>query len=189
MNKDTGKIDLGKGVLMLLSYPIKEELVFRIIIYQIFLNRSNRKIFSSVLANFLFASIHLLNAFSGFSLSYVFFQSCFCFIVGFFYSLRFVDTDSPFEGLVLHMINNFTASFLPSVTSIDIFDPFIFTQCKNTLSFFFFFIFLHIFFASGSNVSFLLLDLLLHLQQLEKKSKMKKNNDLLFYLFKFIFVS
>ena len=111
---EEGVLDMGKALQMLIFYPLKEELVFRIIIFTLLVNRSKRVVNSAVIANILFACMHLLNLFNGFSASYVFFQTLFCFLIGFFYSLRFILSSSPLEGILFHVFNNIvTFSFLP----------------------------------------------------------------------------
>jgi membrane protease YdiL (CAAX protease family) len=118
---------------MLIFAPLREELVFRGIMVNIFYRKvclSGDPILTLLAQTFgpsvMFSLIHLFNFSAGkFSNSYVVVQVLVGFIVGSFYSMRYISSNTIWEPLLLHMGNNLFSSFLSSKYEFDAFDPLI----------------------------------------------------------------
>lgn len=110
----------------LVPAPLKEELFFRGLVFLVIWNRlrlvsvstasplvpTSLYTASALIANVLFAGVHLANLRklgSEYSLSYVMYQMAFAWLVGVFLSLRFSVSQSLFECILLHFVNNFFA--------------------------------------------------------------------------------
>ncbi|OQS04121.1 hypothetical protein THRCLA_20969 [Thraustotheca clavata] len=99
--------------------PLKEEFIFRGIIFHIFLNRipSNRS--ASLVSSILFGCTHLINLKnSNFSIMYVLLQTCLGIEIGFYYSILFFQSKfNLLNSLVLHIVNNIFSSFVSTHTA------------------------------------------------------------------------
>ena len=56
---------------------------------------------------------------------YVYLQCIFAFLIGIFYGLEMVLTDNIINVIILHIVNNIFASFVPIKRKIDLNDPII----------------------------------------------------------------
>jgi membrane protease YdiL (CAAX protease family) len=116
---------------MLIFAPLREELVFRGIMVNIFYRKvclSGDPILTLLAQTFgpsvMFSLIHLFNFSAGkFSNSYVVVQVLIGFLVGSFYSMRYISSNTIWEPLLLHMGNNFFSSFLSSRYAFDSLEP------------------------------------------------------------------
>ena len=87
-------------------------------------SKINGVLFSSVL----FGLLHCANFFSvknEYASSYVYLQCIFAFLIGIFYGLEMVLTDNIINVIILHIVNNIFASFVPIKRKIDLNDPII----------------------------------------------------------------
>lgn len=116
---------------MLILSPVREEILFRGIMFVVFFRRFGggplpNRIMAASGGSFVFGAIHLLNLFgSKYSPSYIALQVGLGTLIGFFYGLRFLATGSLCETLLLHMVNNLTSSFVPARTEFNLADPMI----------------------------------------------------------------
>lgn len=110
----------GRALELVVASPVREEFVFRVIVFYAAFVRYPSVPVSACIANVLFATVHLLNAYSlRYGALYVALQVAVGFIVGVFYSLRFAVTGSVWEVIVLHVVNNIGAAFVPADGSVD----------------------------------------------------------------------
>lgn len=119
--------------------PLKEELFFRGLVFLVVWNRlrlvsvSTASLVptpvvttSALVANVLFAGIHLANARklgSEYSASYLVYQVSFAWLVGTFLSLRFAVSQSLLECVLLHVVNNTFAMAVSTHFVVDFQDP------------------------------------------------------------------
>ncbi|KAH9111924.1 hypothetical protein LEN26_009003 [Aphanomyces euteiches] len=97
---------------ILVLSPLKEELVFRGLVYHLLLNRIPKPMVAGLVSSILFGCMHLVNLKqSKFSTMYVLIQMGLGVEIGFFYSLTYARTGSLFECVVLHVVNNVLSSF------------------------------------------------------------------------------
>ncbi|KAL0480515.1 leuS2 [Acrasis kona] len=106
--------------------PIVEELLFRVILFFTIYKRINKPITSMVAANLVFSGLHLVNILMKSGNAYTFFQMVAGFLLGMFYSTRYFLTLNFAENILLHMINNLSAIFIPvQITFEDVYPDFI----------------------------------------------------------------
>lgn len=112
--------DLGRALELIVLSPLREEFVFRVVVfYAAFVRYPSVPIVATV-TNALFATVHLTNAYSlRFGALYVVLQVGLGFLVGMFYSMRLAVTGSVWEVVLLHVVNNLTASVVPADGSVD----------------------------------------------------------------------
>lgn len=123
--------DTGRLMEIVLLAPLREELVFRGVLVNLFYRhtsvwRDERDILAAQVLGpaVLFSAVHLVNFTRGnYAASYIVVQVVLGFIVGMFYSIRFVATNSLWETIFLHIGNNFFSSFLPVGASLNLLDP------------------------------------------------------------------
>eukprot|EP00455_Lapot_gusevi_P024917 TRINITY_DN2603_c0_g2_i2.p1 TRINITY_DN2603_c0_g2~~TRINITY_DN2603_c0_g2_i2.p1 ORF type:complete len:341 (-),score=49.18 TRINITY_DN2603_c0_g2_i2:10-978(-) len=110
-----GKFDLTRSTDMLIFAPLREEIVFRAVLFiTIYRRYPHEAVRSLVASNFLFGLIHLTNLYgSRFSAAYIGLQVLLGLLVGSYYSLRFVVGGCLWETLLLHFANNVCSCFLP----------------------------------------------------------------------------
>eukprot|EP00466_Bigelowiella_natans_P020523 jgi/Bigna1/73473/fgenesh1_pg.24_\ len=124
LQKSTGKDGnflAEKAADMLLLAPIREEFFFRGIMFSLIYRRlgSIRKEnvwpFAVLMSGGSFALLHSMNFLNsqGHSKLYVALQVVSGFVIGSFYTLRFLSTGCLWENIVLHMVHNAFASFVP----------------------------------------------------------------------------
>ncbi|KAF0720298.1 Aste57867_417 [Aphanomyces stellatus] len=98
---------------ILVLSPIKEELVFRGLVFHLLLNRlPTHPTAAAIVSSVLFGCTHLVNLKqSKFSTLYVLIQTGLGVEIGFFYALTYARTESLFECITLHVVNNVLSSF------------------------------------------------------------------------------
>lgn len=112
---------------ILVLAPVREEIVFRGIIVAIFYKRFGSssalprdKLACVLSSGAIFGLTHLLNSFgSRYSAAYIGLQVGLGMLIGLFYSLRVERSGSLLQVVILHMINNFGSSFLPTDKELD----------------------------------------------------------------------
>ena len=127
-NNNHFEIDYVKGINMILLNPIKEEFLFRLTVVSILCYRMDSKINGVLFSSVLFGLLHCANFFSvknEYASSYVYLQCIFAFLIGIFYGLEMVLTDNIINVIILHIVNNIFASFVPIKRKIDLNDPII----------------------------------------------------------------
>lgn len=119
--RQDGSVDAANALQRLLLTPLKEELFFRGTIMLVTFNRMHSVRLSVILSTSLFAAIHLTNIKrigSTYSASYVALQVVWAGLVGGFLALKFANTGSLMECLVLHSINNAFSLAVPKQAMI-----------------------------------------------------------------------
>lgn len=106
---DDGKVDFMKTFDALIFAPVQEEFFHRFILFTVIHNRLSNPIVSIGLTNFFFAFTHV---FGTERTIYSLLQFCGAFLIGCFYSLRFYRTQSIWEPIYLHVINNTFSIFV-----------------------------------------------------------------------------
>jgi len=125
---------------MLLFSPIREEIIFRGVMFSIFYRRvggikPRDKFLCVVCSSLIFGSVHLINLFGHeYSLFYICLQVTLGVMVGGLYCLRFVISDGLTETILLHMSNNLFSSFLPLDLEFNINDPLIIFPLLETFA-------------------------------------------------------
>ena len=125
---DNFKVDYMKGLAMILLNPIKEELLFRLTTISILCYRLDSKVNGVWLSSLLFGLLHCANFFSvqhKYAINYVVLQCVFAFLIGIFYALEMVITQNLMNVILLHVVNNIFASFVPVTRDVDFGDPII----------------------------------------------------------------
>lgn len=109
----------GRALDVIIGSPIREEILFRGILVNIFHSRflqfdSFTRTFMQVLGpGLVFSLVHLLNlAGSRFSVMYIALQLVLGLAVGIFYNIRFMQSNTIYEPLLLHIVNNLCSSFV-----------------------------------------------------------------------------
>jgi membrane protease YdiL (CAAX protease family) len=127
------KIDYFKVFEFIMFIPLKEEIIFRGIIYYLLYNREPSPLYCAVVSNCCFGLFHLVNLFgSGFSTSYVLLQIGLGVEVGLVYSLCFILSGTIWECVILHIINNLVSGFVSSAIQPDFSNPIICTSILTT---------------------------------------------------------
>ena len=122
------EIDYMKGLAMILLNPIKEEILFRLTAVSILCYRLESKVNGVWLSSLLFGLLHCANFFSvqhEYATNYVVLQCVFAFFIGIFYALEMVITQNLMNVILLHIVNNIFASFVPVTRDVDFGDPII----------------------------------------------------------------
>ena len=120
------ELDYAKSINMIFLNPIKEEFLFRLTVVSILCYRLNNKVNGVMLSSVLFGLLHFANFFSlksEYASSYVYLQCVFAFLIGIFYALEMILTENLLNVILLHIVNNVFASFVPIHRSIDLNDP------------------------------------------------------------------
>ena len=113
---------------MILLNPIKEEILFRLTAVSILCYRLESKVNGVWLSSLLFGLLHCANFFSvqhEYATNYVVLQCVFAFFIGIFYALEMVITQNLMNVILLHVVNNIFASFVPVTRDVDFGDPII----------------------------------------------------------------
>jgi membrane protease YdiL (CAAX protease family) len=113
IDKENIAIAYSKVLQMIIASPIMEEVILRVILFTLLLQRTRNVIFSIIFTNIGFSALHVVNMWRDTSSFYTIFQILFAFVVGNYYSTRYFITDNLVEMVSLHIINNFFASFVP----------------------------------------------------------------------------
>lgn len=125
----SGKFDFFSITETWIAAPIREELVFRAVLvnlyYTIFKQYGFNKaqvLQAQVFGPSLFFSLIHLSNFVGspFSSTYIGLQISLGFVIGTFYALRFIASDNIWETIVLHIANNIVSIFTPSGDQLDL---------------------------------------------------------------------
>lgn len=110
----TGRFDGAAAFDMLISSPIREELVFRGVMLTNFYKRMGgrsayHKTRCAAAAGVIFGAVHLLNLFNDkFTVEYIALQVTLGFLIGFFYAMRMFSA-GLIDTCVLHISNNIAA--------------------------------------------------------------------------------
>eukprot|EP01083_Nonionella_stella_P140843 432797_1 len=120
-----GELNYARVFNMLILSPIKEEFVFRgLMFFSLQQTFGPSKRYSVFISSFLFGTIHFLNMSSSqYSQIYIGFQVVLGTTIGLFYALRAAATNSLWDSLILHIVNNFFASFMSVSNDMDVSDP------------------------------------------------------------------
>lgn len=108
---------------MLVLTPLLEEIFFRGLGMYLFIRRGHSAFTAVLLANGTFALLHLSNLLGNFSPTYVMLQVPLAMLVGVFFSLRFMVTESLWEPILLHQTNNVLSSFIPAYAAAEFSSP------------------------------------------------------------------
>ncbi len=120
------QIDYIKLFQLFIGSPIIEEIILRVVLFEIVKRRTSNIWQSAVAASFAFASLHFLSVFQAASVSFVYFQVFVAFLFGMFYSQRYYLTGNIMEPILLHICNNLTSMFLPiTITWSDLIPKFV----------------------------------------------------------------
>ncbi|CAM9324098.1 unnamed protein product [Chrysoparadoxa australica] len=109
-----GKIDYPLAFQLLLASPLKEELLFRGIVFRTMVANGVALTPSAVLSGLIFGAAHIINMVtSSFTVLYVAAQVALGSLAGCFYSLLLAQTGSPFPALALHVLSNACCCLMP----------------------------------------------------------------------------
>jgi membrane protease YdiL (CAAX protease family) len=119
-----GQWDMVRTVDMCVLAPWSEEVVFRAVMYSVLIRRiPARPVGCAVITNAVFGLIRMIHLVgSEFSPTYICLQSIMGTLAGTVYSLRFVLTESLWEPVILHTVNNVCSSCLPMRVDFDLND-------------------------------------------------------------------
>eukprot|EP00002_Diphylleia_rotans_P040789 TRINITY_DN9761_c0_g1_i2.p1 TRINITY_DN9761_c0_g1~~TRINITY_DN9761_c0_g1_i2.p1 ORF type:complete len:355 (-),score=54.90 TRINITY_DN9761_c0_g1_i2:207-1271(-) len=102
----SGRIDYAMALEILFSIPLKEELLFRLVVNHTLFNRLKNKHLTAWASAFWFGLFHLLNLFqTRFSVTYVYLQVFIAFYMGLAYNYIFIK-GSIMTTIILHCLNN-----------------------------------------------------------------------------------
>mmetsp|Transcript_7660 Transcript_7660/g.10576 ORF Transcript_7660/g.10576 Transcript_7660/m.10576 type:complete len:288 (-) Transcript_7660:2-865(-) len=128
-------ISYSRVATLLLFTPIQEEFIFRGYLFFLLLNRLSDTRKSVIWSNIVFGIFHIVNAFGGsHSGLYVALQILLAVMIGTVFGLRFAVTNSIWECVLLHMLNNVFSSFLSSNTNIQLQDPIFLIPIVQTIA-------------------------------------------------------
>jgi membrane protease YdiL (CAAX protease family) len=143
---ENGAIDWYRLSESLIGSPIREELVFRAVLANVFysrtegLNPRTRFLYQCYGPAALFGAVHLLNFASasraGYPLSYVSAQVTLGVLLGLFFCLSFVRSNTVLEPIILHFINNLSAMFVSRSDKFDLSNPWLFVPLSITFAFY-----------------------------------------------------
>eukprot|EP00741_Cyanophora_paradoxa_P013746 tig00020710_g13269.t1 len=112
--RDDGHLMYGRVLDMLLVTPVREEIVYRGIVFHLAFNRCRARGPAVALAAGLFGAVHLMNLVSGhLSPAYITMQVLLGTLIGAYYCTRLLLTGSLVETILLHAANNACSVFIP----------------------------------------------------------------------------
>jgi membrane protease YdiL (CAAX protease family) len=126
-------IDWSHVLDFLVLSPLKEELIFRALVFHRLFNRVSSPIIACGIASLLFGLTHLANLkHTAFSTTYVMLQTFLGVEIGFFYNLHFLRSHSLLDCILLHVMNNIVSSFVSTKTaSLSLQDPIVDGLCMK----------------------------------------------------------
>ncbi|MES1907009.1 MAG: hypothetical protein MHM6MM_000212 [Cercozoa sp. M6MM] len=130
-----GGVSVPRVLTVVLLSPLKEELVFRVLALQAAQDMTNSVLFAVSTQSMLFAMLHSLNtATASVSRHYVWLQIVFGLVCGLNFGLR-AHLSGVLECVVLHVMNNAFAMFVPQLAMFDLYDNVTFLLLLQALGF------------------------------------------------------